>query len=339
MLEAAILRHAAKKVERAIEADFTKLMGARVGQAAGTARGVVRAVTVRRRRFFPGLPKSLFDRLPQLVARLPSSMRRTRDPAVPPAAKAARRALTVDLCNEHLLPAGGEGGGGKYLGGLLQLPPARGCAADADAQPQPEVVLPGFRPGPVDATQVSCSCAAAVAAVLVATVLVAVPSPPSDMLAGSPTTPRGPQLAWARPSVRLRDGTTAQAVLCLRWYTKNREHQQPWHLVCLPHLPLDLPSSSSSAAATEAAARSGARAYAVPHTPDQAVLERWAEHATNLGCYPLREVATADKAVLVPMHLVAGRVTVVPVLPQHEHCTHLQEARTRPLVFLLDELH
>lgn len=152
------------------------------------------------------------------------------------------------------------------------------------------------------------------------------------------------QLGWARPAVRLRDGSTAQAVLCLRLSrTKKRKRGQknehPWHLMCLPHRKLDLRASSSSRAAAAAAARSGARAYAVPATPDQPTLQQWAEHATNLGCYPLREVATADKAVLVPLGQVVARVTVVPVLRQHQHVAQLREARTRPLVFVVDELH
>ena len=104
--------------------------------------------------------------------------------------------------------------------------------------------------------------------------------------------------------------------------------------MCLPHQALDLCASSSSAAAAAAAARSGARAFA----PD--TLQRCADHATNLGCYPLREVVTADKAVLVPMTRVAARVTVVPVLPQHTQVPReLREARARPLVFVFDQLH
>ena len=69
--------------------------------------------------------------------------------------------------------------------------------------------------------------------------------------------------------------------------------------------------------------------FAAPHTPDQATVEQRAEHATNLGCYPLREVATAARAKLVSMDQVVAQVTAVPVMRQHQHVEPLQEGHPR----------
>lgn len=341
MLAAAVAMHGADKLRREIDAESAKRVPSAERSAAHSVRGRREGVKLHRVSF-PGLPARLFDALRQLVAAL--AARETH--------QWHGTALEVDLCDGYLLPRCGppapSGGGSVYVQDMLLVAPA------AAAKP-PQVVLPGCQAATkskAHVKQVRRSHARGGAAAA------APPHRPHrphqrHCITTCPVRPvavavwwRVPQLRYARPAVRLTDGSTAQAVLCLRLSStrKRRRGQegrkQPWYLMCLPHQALDLCASSSSAAAAAAAARSGARAFAVPPTPDPATLQRCADHATNLGCYPLREVATADKAVLVPMTRVAARVTVVPVLPQHTQVPReLREARARPLVFVFDQLH
>lgn len=85
---------------------------------------------------------------------------------------------------------------------------------------------------------------------------------------------------------------------------------------------------------------SGVGAVALPTTPAAEVLQGMLAHAhaQHLSGFELREVAPWRDGVLVPMTNVLGPVTVVPVLPEHAHASELQQARPRPLVFVVDNL-